>query len=299
MELYQLRYFLTVAETEHLTHSAELLHIAQPSLTKVIHNLEAELGVPLFIHRGRRIVLSEYGQLFRDRLIPIMRELDGLSEELRRMMPDGGETIRLNVLAASAFITEAVVRYKRLHPEVRFEFTQNGKDDTCDISVTTHEWYGRTTAPEAPGDTNEFICAERIFLACPNEERFAGKDGIYLCEAAEESFISLSEARDFRVICDKLCRACGFHPNIIFESDSPNAVIGMISSGFGVGFWPEFTWGAPCENVTLLPIADAGFSRCLVISNEKSGSCGRAAADFFGFLCSYCADRAFGGEQPS
>lgn len=279
-----------VAETEHLTHSAERLHIAQPSLTKVMHNLEAELGVPLFIHKGRRIVLSEYGQFLRDRLVPLMRELDGLPDELRSMMQDGSETIRLNVLAASSFIATAVVRYKRLHPEVKFEFTQNEKDEACDISVTTHESDNHTDNP------NEFIFSERIFLACPNEERFTGRNEVYLSDVAAERFISLSEARDFRGICDKLCRAYGFHPDIFFESDSPSVVIGMISSGFGVGFWPEFTWGAPCENVTLLPIADVGFSRCLVISDERTAQnphTGRFAADFFNFLRDYCTNSSF------
>ena len=227
MELYHLRYFLMVAETEHLTLSAERLHIAQPSLTKVMHNLEAELGVPLFIHKGRRIVLSEYGQFLRDRLVPLMRELDGLPDELRSMMQDGSETIRLNVLAASSF---------------------------------------------------------------------TGRNEVYLSDVAAERFISLSESRDFRGICDKLCRAYGFHPDIFFESDSPSVVIGMISSGFGVGFWPEFTWGAPCENVTLLPIADVGFSRCLVISDERTAQnphTGRFAADFFNFLRDYCTNSSF------
>ena len=77
MELTQLRYFLEVARNEHMTKSAEKLHIAQPSLTKTIHNLEDELGVPLFVPSGRNIVLSEYGRYLKERLEPIMAELDG------------------------------------------------------------------------------------------------------------------------------------------------------------------------------------------------------------------------------
>ena len=68
MELTQLRYFLEVARNEHMTKSAEKLHIAQPSLTKTIHNLEDELGVPLFVPNGRNIVLSEYADILRNGL---------------------------------------------------------------------------------------------------------------------------------------------------------------------------------------------------------------------------------------
>ena len=48
MELLQLEYFYAVAKTQHVTHTAEQLHIAQPALTQSIHRLEKELGVPLF-----------------------------------------------------------------------------------------------------------------------------------------------------------------------------------------------------------------------------------------------------------
>jgi DNA-binding transcriptional LysR family regulator len=56
MELTQLRYFLKVAELQHITRAAEELYIAQPALTQTIHRLENELEVPLFSAKGRNIV---------------------------------------------------------------------------------------------------------------------------------------------------------------------------------------------------------------------------------------------------
>ena len=57
MELNKLRYFYIVAKYEHMTRAAEEMHIAQPALTKTIKALEDELGVPLFMKKGRNIVL--------------------------------------------------------------------------------------------------------------------------------------------------------------------------------------------------------------------------------------------------
>ena len=65
MELLQLEYFYAVAKTQHVTHTAEQLHIAQPALTQSIHRLEKELGVPLFHRSGRNIALTEYGVYLR------------------------------------------------------------------------------------------------------------------------------------------------------------------------------------------------------------------------------------------
>ena len=62
MELSQLNYFLVAARYEHMTKAAKELHIAQPALTKSIHKLEQELGIPLFSPSGRNIKLTLYGQ---------------------------------------------------------------------------------------------------------------------------------------------------------------------------------------------------------------------------------------------
>ena len=64
MELSQLKYFEIVAKHEHITRAAEELHIAQPSLSKAISRLEAELGVELFDRQGRNIKLNSFGRVF-------------------------------------------------------------------------------------------------------------------------------------------------------------------------------------------------------------------------------------------
>lgn len=58
-----LLYFRKVAELQHLTHAAKELHIAQPSLSRIIHGMEEELGVPLFERDGRNIRLTSYGRI--------------------------------------------------------------------------------------------------------------------------------------------------------------------------------------------------------------------------------------------
>ncbi len=66
MELLQLRYFLTVAELQHITKAAEALYITQPALSRSISRLESSVGVPLFNRVGMRIELNKSGQIFYD-----------------------------------------------------------------------------------------------------------------------------------------------------------------------------------------------------------------------------------------
>ena len=66
MDLRQLRYFLDLCETEHLTRSAAHLCITQSTLSHALKQLEDDLGVPLFDRVGRGLRLSQAGRLFRD-----------------------------------------------------------------------------------------------------------------------------------------------------------------------------------------------------------------------------------------
>ena len=76
MDLLQLHYFQTVARLEHVTRAAEELRVAQPALSKTIARLEAELGVPLFDRRGRRVALNAGGRAFLRHVHRVFREVE-------------------------------------------------------------------------------------------------------------------------------------------------------------------------------------------------------------------------------
>ena len=64
MNLYYLRYFVTLAHMRHYTKAAEQLCISQPSLSHAIAQMEKELGVPLFEKTGRKTMLTRFGEEF-------------------------------------------------------------------------------------------------------------------------------------------------------------------------------------------------------------------------------------------
>ena len=82
MELRLLRYFLTVAREGNITRASKSLHIAQPSLSKQLMELEAELGKRLFIRSKRGVTLTDEGVLLRKRAEEILMLCEKTSQEI-------------------------------------------------------------------------------------------------------------------------------------------------------------------------------------------------------------------------
>lgn len=292
MELSQLRYFLDAAKTQHISKSAQRLHIAQPALSKSIHKLEEELGVPLFTHKGRNVVLTQYGEYLNEKLSPLINTLDEIPSELERMAKGENYTIRLSVLAASTIVTHAIMDFKKKYPKINFRVLQTPKNELYDIEITTALFHNRKTSSE-----NHFIIAEKIFLAVPDTEKYKNRTSIDLSEVQNEGFISLFGSKQLRSICDSFCNNAGFEPNIVFESDSPHAVKNMIGANLGVGFWPEFSWGKiRNDRVKILEISSPVCSRDILIDYNNIKSDNRYAAHFYEFLKKYFISKKNSGQ---
>lgn len=94
MNLYQLRYFVTLAKEEHYTKAAAKLHITQPSLTHAIHLMEDEIGLSLFERKGRNVILTKYGHLFLKEIKPILLHLDDSIDTMKEIA-QGKETLNI------------------------------------------------------------------------------------------------------------------------------------------------------------------------------------------------------------
>ena len=124
MELRVLRYYLTVAREENITRAAEILHITQPTLSRQMAELEAELNTRLFERTNRKIVLTEAGMLLRRRA----EELVSLAEKTELEFKNSGEELSGLISigsGVSAVVSEnlpdLIQTYSNRYPHVRFE----------------------------------------------------------------------------------------------------------------------------------------------------------------------------------
>lgn len=130
MELRVLRYFLMIAREENITHAAQLLHVTQPTLSRQIQDLEAELGVKLFERSNHRIILTQDGLLLRRRAQEIVELADRTRQDLARGETElcgevaigSGETRSMSALA------EMLSSFRQRYPRIRYRFYSGNAD---------------------------------------------------------------------------------------------------------------------------------------------------------------------------
>ncbi len=131
MELRVLRYFLMVAREENITRAAELLHLTQPTLSRQLMQLEAELGVILF-HRSRhRIILTDDGMLLKRRAQEIIALADKTQREFQYRDEElsGEISIGSGEYQSSLFLSQMLSSFREKHPRVRYELYSGNSDN--------------------------------------------------------------------------------------------------------------------------------------------------------------------------
>lgn len=287
MELLQLKYFLAVAKSEHMTNTAKQLHIAQPALTQSIHRLEQELGVSLFERAGRGIRLSPAGAYVRDRVKPAMETLENVARDVQLFQQGEQGVVRVGVHAASGVAIDGIAAYSELNPHVSFEITQDERERHRDVIVTTITPRGSSTVENAAEKTP---FSERIGIAVPASSALG--ESASLADFASERFIALAGSRRFREVCDTFCARRAFTPHIAFESDNPLVVKKMIGLGLGVGFWPDHSWGdLDPMSCRLVHLQEPEFTRDVIVAKTSRCTPDSEAQRFYDFLLDYVAKR--------
>ncbi|MFH8791123.1 LysR family transcriptional regulator [Streptomyces sp. NPDC017941] len=241
MDLLQLRYFQVVARYEHISRAAEELRVAQPSLSRTIARLEAELGSPLFDRQGRRIRLNPYGAIFLRHVDRALSELD----DGRRALRDARDTGLGRVSVASETlltITHLLGSFRAAHPRADVRLFQSTAEEMdrrlrareVDFCVASQPLTGT-------GLKSVELAREEVLLAVPRGHRLDGREKVTVPEIADEPFVTTRRGHWQRTLLDRLFAAEGLTPQLSCEGDEPGASQDMISAGLGIGLIPAIS----------------------------------------------------------
>ena len=120
MTLTQLHYIITIAETGSMNKAAELLYVAQPSITSSVKELEKELGITIFYRGGRGVTLTNDGAEF----LPLAKEIYGRYESILEKYSDGGNLKKKFGISTQhySFAVKAFVEMVKRYDTSKYEF---------------------------------------------------------------------------------------------------------------------------------------------------------------------------------
>lgn len=287
MHLDELHWFVVLAEIEHVTDAAAELGIPQPTLSRALARLEAEVGVPLFDRVNRRLRLNAYGAIVAEHARRATAEMRSANERIAALRdPDTG-TVRLAFLhsLASWFVPDLLRRFRLHAPQVGFDLHQGAADELTKRVSEGHADLAITSPrPAGQGYVWHGLYSERLCVAVPRGHPLANRSRLRLAEVAGEPFIVLPLGSGLRALTDGLCAAAGIQPQVAFETSEIPTMEGLVAAGFGIAVVPVPRAERAEPMVAYLPLSDAGAKRQVGVALAAGREMPAAVARFVEFV---------------
>ncbi|WP_239256173.1 LysR family transcriptional regulator [Listeria ilorinensis] len=289
MDIQQLRYFIAVAETEHLTKAAVELSLSQSALSRSIISLEEEIGVALFDRVNRRIELNRFGKLFLEQARKTIAELDYTEQTLQNLAdPESGE-IRLAFLHTFglSFMPAMLKAFQNQYPKHNLHLNECGTTELFDLIRTSAADVG-ICALQIEDASLVFhpLRREKMVLIISSENPLASKSQLSLEMIQEETFIHFDKQTFSRNLVEQLLANQHVHVQSSYEGLEIASVIGLVEANMGVAIVPEST----CEylnHVKIFPLADKMAERVIYLVHKASNSRTSAVERFISFGMQY------------
>jgi len=265
MELRHLRYFVAVAEKENYTRAADKLHVAQPSLSQRIKDLESELDLTLFAHKGRGIRLTPAGQYFLTEVRQMLARLEAATDAARRIERGEVGSLRLSILEAftdvepiPTLLRELRTRHPGmhlklvgLHSQAQYQAILGGKIDAGIV--------GHRPTEEAELELAALHLLDiPIFAMLPEGHRLAGRASLDLDDLVDLDFIwpEADANTSYWAVFREALKDRAWRPKVAQEASSFATTRSLVAAGFGCALGIAVPGHAPAAGIVQIPVQD-------------------------------------------
>lgn len=246
MELNQLKYFVSIAETLSFTRSAQALHVSQPALSYQMRQLEMELGTRLFDRERRKIALTPSGEIFLPLAQAVLFRADEAVRVLREHMGVEAGEVRMgcNPSVATYVVPSLISSFRASFPRVLVQLVEGGDVELIRGVLEGSVDFAVVTAPGSPQSLDAIpLPSEDMLVAVAPNHRFASRKSVALAELAYESFVFGSESFNVTLQSIDACRRAGFEPKVAYRTGSLESVKNFVRQGLGVSILPRMALG--------------------------------------------------------
>lgn len=238
MDNRSLNQFVKLADSLHFGRASEACHVSPSALSRSIQRLEEELGVALFERNNRSVSLTHAGKLF----LSYARDSLGDWEAIRNtLMEQSGElhgeiSMYCSVTASYSFLFEILTRFRQDHPRIEIKLHTGDPEDAITRVLSGQEDVAIGTRPRTMPTGLAFkliAVSPLVFIASSQEVDHPGAGDW------TRSPMILSERGLARNRTDEWFRARGIRANIYAQVAGNEAIVSMVSLGFGIGVVPQ------------------------------------------------------------
>ncbi|QNK64043.1 LysR family transcriptional regulator [Pedobacter sp. PAMC26386] len=274
MDLRHLNYFLVLAEELHFGRAAERLHISQPPLSRMIQQIENDLGVLLFERTKKMVILTPAGLDFLQDAKQMILQMQTAKKRLAIYGQGETGTLRIGYVGAvmHSKLPSLLSAFTKSLPHLNLQFEElpnhslvhelnNGTLDVAFVRTWLH--------PQKLEE--QLILSEPFVAVIPIDHSLSSKKIISVKELINEQFITF--ARECGpTIFDSflvLCSNSGFTPQIAHHASQLNSVLKLVESGFGISLLPEQVEPGYALNLKFIPLENAKETVPLIMLSRK------------------------------
>jgi DNA-binding transcriptional LysR family regulator len=241
MDTRQLRSFIAVADHLNFTKAAKSLHLAQPSLSRQIAELEKELGVTLFTRTNRIVTITPAGNLLLNEAESLISRIDKLIEQTRYANAGIIGNLSIGCLGLEKIFFAKLVRsFRSGHLDINININWI----TTMASLTRallqgHIDIGFTLESEVQKNPKlawRPVYSDPLAVVMPIDHPLAGESTIKLAQLTNESFVFISQSETPGSLekAIQLCISKGFSPRIVNQPSSLEGLFLLVESGIGI-----------------------------------------------------------------
>jgi DNA-binding transcriptional LysR family regulator len=240
MDLHQLRTFVAIADAGGVARAATRLNLSQPAASRQMQVLEAELGVQLFDRIGRRVRLTSEGEDLLRRSRQLLADAQSLRERARAL--EAGHTGVIKIGATPPMIetvlTGFLAGHGQRHPGVAIHITEDGG-----AGLISRLERGDVQLAYVPAGDDRFagrlLYPVHVMAVMREAHPLYRRGALELSQLADEPLVLLRRGFGSREWFDAACQTANVRPNMVLESSSHNAVVGLAAAGYGIGILPS------------------------------------------------------------
>ncbi|GLY73264.1 LysR family transcriptional regulator [Actinoallomurus iriomotensis] len=302
MQLQQLSYFVAVAEVRHFTRAAETLRVAQPSLSKQIKTLEAELGAPLFSRARGNITLTAAGEALLPLARRILADVDTARREIQDLTGLRRGRVRLGATPSlfAGLLADALARFRGRYPGIELRVEEGGSRDLVrdlargqlDLALIILPLQSTDPSLEtAP------ILQEDLVVVSPRSDP-PKRPYVRIEDLRGQPLVMFRSGYDLREATQTACRQAGFEPTFAVEGGEMDGVLRFVEAGLGRALVPSMVLSGRAGLVGT-PLAPPGLERTIALAHRKDVHPTHAARAFHETLLHFLADIESRGELPA